>query len=242
MVNILGSRVDNVDTQEALQRIEGFVREKRFAHIVTLNAEIAYLAAENAELRDIINQAALVTPDGSGILWAAEKLGCPLRERVTGIDLMNAACEMAADRGYTVFLLGSEDGVAAEAAEALCRRLPELKVCGTYHGFFLKEQNGRARVAGMLRERRPDLLFVAMGAPKQEYVIKEIEQLGVPMAVMGVGGSFDVISGHVKRAPAPIQKLRLEWLWRTLLQPSRWKRTMRLPLFMNAVKKQTRRK
>lgn len=240
MPDILGCRVDKVNMLEAVSRIESLAAEGRFVHIVTLNAEIAYMAETDDKLRNIINAAELVTPDGSGIVWAAGRLGEPLEERVAGIDLLNEVCALAAERGYGVYLLGSEPGVAEAAAAALQMRLPELRVCGTHHGFFLKEQGGTERVIGQLRAISPDIIFVAMGAPKQELVIDELRRSLEHGVVMGVGGSFDVLAGRVKRAPKAVQKLRLEWLWRTVLQPSRWKRTMRLPLFMRSVNRQSK--
>ena len=242
MPEILGSKVDNVTMQQALERIEVFIRDKSFAHIVTLNAEIAWLAHSDEKLRRVINDAALVTPDGSGIVWAAEQLGCPLPERVAGCDLAEQLCALAAQKGYKVFMLGAEQGVAEEAAQKLCAKYPGLSICGCYHGFFLKEPDGTQKVYALLREAQPDILLVAMGAPKQEFVIEDMKGKLPSMVVMGVGGSFDVFAGRVKRAPVIVQKLHLEWLWRTVLQPSRWKRTMRLPLFMREVRRRAKAK
>ena len=238
MLYILKSKVDEVNMQQALARVDTFVQSQGFYHIVTLNAEIAYMANSDEKLQRIINKADLVTPDGSGIVWASEKLGSPLPERVTGIDLMYEICRLAAQKGYSVFLLGSEEGVAQAAAEALKAKYPGIRICGAYHGYFLKEENGREKVFSLIREASPDIIFVAMGAPKQEYIIEEMRKILKKGVFIGVGGSFDVIAGKVKRAPRAVQKMRLEWLWRSLLQPSRWKRTMRLPLFMSEVKKQ----
>ncbi|MBQ9992677.1 MAG: WecB/TagA/CpsF family glycosyltransferase [Firmicutes bacterium] len=242
MPEILGSRVDNVNMQDSLCLIEQFIREKRMAHIVTLNAEIAYIAQSDEKLQNIINNAALVTPDGTGIVWAAQTLGDPVSERVAGVDLMEQLCKQAAEKGHKVFLLGAEDGVARDAAAALQKKYTGLEVCGTYHGFFLKEETGLAGVITMIEDSGADILFVAMGAPKQEFIIQKMMDYLPSMVIIGVGGSFDVFAGRVKRAPKLIQKMRLEWLWRTVLQPSRWKRTMRLPLFMQAVKRQAKKK
>lgn len=239
-LNILGVGVDCIRADEALNRIAAFVsegRERGTSHqIVTANAEIIYRASQDTEMRTIINQAQMVTADGSGVVWASKQLGEPLPERVTGIDLVNSICAASAEYGWKLYILGSAPGVADTAAQNICAKYPGCNIIGTHHGYFdaAQEEN----ILTELRELKPDILFVALGAPKQEYWIAEhIAQLGIPVG-MGIGGSMDVLSGNVKRAPQWMQKLSLEWLYRFLIQPTRFKRLLALPKFMLAVKRQ----
>lgn len=239
-LNILGVGVDCIRADEALKRIAAFVsegRERGTSHqIVTANAEIIYRASQDTEMRTIINQAQMVTADGSGVVWASKQLGEPLPERVTGIDLVNSICAASAEYGWKLYILGSAPGVADTAAQNICAKYPGCNIIGTHHGYFdaAQEEN----ILTELRELKPDILFVALGAPKQEYWIAEhIAQLGIPVG-MGIGGSMDVLSGNVKRAPQWMQKLSLEWLYRFLIQPTRFKRLLALPKFMLAVKRQ----
>ena len=239
-LEILGIGVDRVTSDEALERIGTFIaegREKGTTHqVVTANAEIIYRASKNEDMKAIINQAQMVTADGSGVVWASKQLGEPLADRVTGIDLVNSICAASAQYGWKLYILGSAPGVADTAAKNICEKYPGCNIIGTHHGYFdaQEEQN----ILAELRELKPDVLFVALGAPRQEYWIAEhIKALGIPVG-MGIGGSMDVLSGNVKRAPEWMQKMSLEWLYRFLIQPTRFKRMLALPKFMLAVKKQ----
>ncbi len=183
----------------------------------------------------MINSADLVTPDGSGIVWAARYLGEPVPERVTGIDLMREICKQAHYNGWKIFLLGGAPGVAAEAAEQLQIEYPNIKIVGTHHGYFPEDEE--RNVMELIKSAGPDIIFVALGAPRQEFWIKSHqENLPVKVAV-GVGGSFDVVSGRVKRAPQWMQRLRLEWLARLIKEPWRAKRMLALPKFVLLVMK-----
>jgi len=239
-LNILGVGIDRVTASEALNRIAGFIADGRnngTSHqIVTANAEIIYRASKDEPMKAIINNAQMVTADGSGVVWASKQLGEPLAERVTGIDLVNSICAVSAKDGWKLYILGSAPGVADTAAKNICEKYPGCNIIGTHHGYFDNAQE--QSILAELRELKPDVLFVALGAPRQEYWIAEhIETLGIPVA-MGIGGSMDVLSGNVKRAPKWMQKMSLEWLYRLIIQPSRYKRMLALPKFMLAVKKQ----
>jgi N-acetylglucosaminyldiphosphoundecaprenol N-acetyl-beta-D-mannosaminyltransferase len=179
---------------------------------------------------EMAGRAALVTPDGIGIVWACRKAGYKVSERVTGIDLMLSLAGRAAAENWRVYLLGAAPGVAEEAGVRLGQNYPGLQVVGTHHGYF-NEGEEAARVAEIVRKASPQLIFVALGAPKQEQWIDcYLEQTGASAAV-GVGGSFDVIAGKVQRAPLWLQRLHLEWLARLLREPSRWRRQLVLPKF-----------
>jgi len=233
--DILGCRVDLLTAPEAISGIKELIERGLPAHIITLNAEIVYQAQASQDLREIINNADLITPDGIGIVWAGRKLGFNIRERVTGIDLVYRLCQAAPVEEWKIYLLGSAPGVAEAAARQLAAAYPGLQICGTHHGYFQEED--MPAMVQEIRELAPHILFVALGAPKQEMWIKKYkEQMGVP-ACIGVGGSLDVIAGYKKRAPGWIVKLNLEWLYRLLAEPSRFRRQLVLPKFVGLILK-----
>lgn len=227
--NILGCQVDLLTSREVVAKIKDLIYRRRPAHIITLNAEIVYQAQTYQELKNIINNANLVTPDGIGIVWGGRHLGYDIKERVTGIDLLHQLCKEAPEEAWKIFLLGSAPGVADKAAQNLTLAYPGLQICGTHHGYF-KDEDIPA-IIQKIRELDPHILFVSLGAPKQELWIKRYqEELGVP-ACIGVGGSLDVIAGQKKRAPGWMIKLNLEWLYRLASEPSRFQRQLALPKF-----------
>lgn len=228
-VNLLDVGIDAIDMEETVNLIARFIRSGRPHRVMTINPEFLYRAQFNGELRRLAKRADLVTPDGVGIVWACRLAGNPVPERVTGIDLMLRLVERAAAEGWRVFLLGAAPGVAGEAAARLRLQYSGLQIVGAHHGFFSSYEE--AAVNRLVRQSRPDLLFVALGAPKQEWWIdSNIEQTGAAVAV-GVGGSFDVVAGRARRAPQWICRLQLEWLYRLLKDPTRWRRQLVLPLF-----------
>lgn len=239
-IKILNVNVDCVNLDEAMQKVEEFVLEQKPHHIVTANPEIIYASNYNPELLGIVNHAALVTADGTGVVWASGQLGRHLQERVTGIDLVYKICEKAPQKGWKLFILGSAPGVADAAADNIRKMYPGVEIVGTQHGYFKPEEE--PEIVEIIKKSTPDVLFVALGAPKQEFWIsKYMDELQVPV-MLGIGGSMDVLSGNVKRAPEIWQKMNLEWLYRLLSQPSRWKRMLNLPKFAVEVLKQKRRK
>ncbi len=232
--NILGCYVDRVDMSGAMRKIETFIASGTPHHIITLNAEIIHKAQKDSKLKDIINQAHLVTPDGSGVVWAAEYLNSPVPERVTGIDLTLELARIGAAEGWSFYLYGAAPGVATATAEKLQEKYNDLKVIGTNHG-FLSDTEKKAVIED-IKSKKPDILLVALGAPNQEYWISEhLKELQVPVC-MGVGGSFDVISGKAKRAPKAFQKAGLEWFYRLIKEPHRMGRIMALPRFVIMVR------
>ncbi len=233
--DILGCRVDLLTAEEAISGIKAIINRRQPAHIITLNAEIVYQAQASQVLREIINSADLITPDGIGIVWAGRKLGFNIRERVTGIDLFYRLCQEATVEDWKIYLLGSAPGVAEAAANQLTTAYPGLQICGIHHGYFGEED--MPAMVQEIRKLAPHIIFVALGAPKQEMWIKKYkEQLGVP-ACIGVGGSLDVIAGCKKRAPGWMIKFNLEWLYRLLAEPSRFKRQLVLPKFVGLILK-----
>ena len=228
--SVLGVKIHAVDTKTALSAIEEFIRSGKPHMVVTADSSGVTLAQKDPELLEIINSADLVTPDSAGVLWAAKRFGTPLPERVSGVDIVELLCKRAAEAGYRAFLLGAAPGIAEEAAYTLQQRYPGLTIAGTHHGFFKPEESDA--VVRKIRETKPDFLFVAMGQPMQEkWIRRHMEELGVPVS-MGVGGTFDVLSGRVKRAPKWMQRRGLEWIYRLASNPKKIKKCSTLPVFV----------
>lgn len=235
-IQVLGVAIDAMTENEVLDAITRMAREGGAHQVVTANPEILDNATRDAGLRRIINQAALVTADGQGVLLASRILGKPFPERVTGIELAEALCAQSAQRGLSLYFLGSKPGIVDEARRRVEEKNPGVRIVGTHHGYFRKE--GPAAVIADIRAAGPDVLFVGLGSPYQEQFIYEHQhEMGVPVAI-GVGGSFDVMSGRTRRAPEIFQRLRLEWLYRIATDRSRWKRSLALPRFVLKVLRQ----
>jgi N-acetylglucosaminyldiphosphoundecaprenol N-acetyl-beta-D-mannosaminyltransferase len=228
-LKILGSRVDAVSLQDALDHIQQFLDTRIAHHVITGNTLMCLEAEHDADLRRILEEASLVVPESSGILWASRVMGVPLTGFVPGIDLMLSICRMAAEKGHPAFLLGAAPGVAERAGRALKAQFPGLHLAGTHHGFFRRADD--PDIVSLVRRTRPAILFVGMGMPAQEkWIAKNLEALGVPV-VMGVGGSFDVLSGKLRRAPHFMRRVGVEWVYRLAQEPWRWKRIAQLPVF-----------
>ncbi|MGE5416738.1 MAG: WecB/TagA/CpsF family glycosyltransferase [Acidobacteriota bacterium] len=226
---VLGCRVDVVDMTQAMQSVETAIVNRTPLNIVTLNAEMIYQAQASKDLMRLYAQAGLVTPDGIGTVWALRRQGHEVKERVTGIDLSDRIIQLAALQNWGIYLLGGQPGVADIATNVLRENNPGLRIVGTHHGFF--SENDDKVIVEQIRQAQPDVLLVALGAPKQDYWIeKYLADLEVPVCI-GVGGSLDVWSGNVKRAPAFWRRSGLEWLYRLVSEPSRIKRQIVLPLF-----------
>lgn len=230
-VDILGVRVDDVTYEEALAVIAGFIASGRPHQVITTNTEHVVAATKDREFRQVLNQAPLAVPDGSGLIWASRLFGRPIREHVTGTDLADRLMGLAAQRGYRVFLLGAGEGVAEQSARRLVDKYPGLIVAGTYGGSPRPEDEDEV-VRRVKAVGRVDVLLVAYGSPAQEkWIARNLEKLGVPVA-MGVGGVFDFFAGRVPRAPKWMRDAGLEWLYRLVRQPWRWRRQLALPYFV----------
>ncbi len=227
---ILGVRTDNINYDQALSLIEDLVVSDSSHQVVTVNPEFIVAAQSDDDFRNILNNSSLSLPDGVGLLWAARFLGRPLQERVTGTDTVQRVAALAAQKGYSLFLLGAAPGVAVATAARLCQTHPGLRIAGTHTGSPALEEEDE--IVRLIQRAKSDILFVAYGAPQQDkWIARNLERLGVPVA-MGVGGAFDFISGRVKRAPRWLQRVGLEWLHRLLHEPWRWRRMLALPKFV----------
>jgi len=228
-VDILSVHVSRVTMSQTLAIMERMVLSGDSHHVVTVNPEFIMTALGNAEFRDILNSADLAIPDGMGIVLASRLLGKPVAERVTGVDLVEQFAVVAAGKGFRLFLLGAAPGVADRAAEVLKQACSGLVIAGTYSGSPRPAEE--AEICRRILEARPDVLLVAFGSPKQDlWIARTSERLNVPVSI-GVGGSLDYIAGVVRRAPKWMRNLGLEWFYRLMNQPERWRRMLVLPEF-----------
>ncbi len=229
-VNILGFNIDNIRMAEAISKISGFIKDRTPHQVITVNSLMLNAALDNNRLKEVFKRSHLVVPDSIGILLAGKILGQPLAERVPGIDLMDQLFSLCQKERYSIYLLGAKPGVAAQAAENISRRFPGLNIAGTHNGYFDDQEDDV--VIKEISSLKLDILFVGLNIPRQElWIDQHLKSLGVPVTI-GVGGSFDVISGRIKRAPRVMQILGLEWLWRTIVEPWRVKRIILLPVFL----------
>ncbi len=229
-VNILGVDVDAVTMAEAVDVVRRAMDTRAGVMVATANAEMLMRATHDEELRHILNASALVVPDGAGTVWAARHLGHAMPERVAGYDLAQELLRCAPAEGRRVYFFGSAPGVAEKAKAKAEQLYPGIEIVGVRNGFFSPADN--AAIIAEIRAARPDLLLVALGVPKQEkWIAAHLAELDVPVAI-GVGGTLDVMAGVMKRAPHWMQKAKLEWLFRGLMQPKRAGRLLALPKFV----------
>ncbi|MGQ0612357.1 MAG: WecB/TagA/CpsF family glycosyltransferase [Planctomycetaceae bacterium] len=238
-VEVLGFPVDLVDREALVARGREAMRLGRPFHMVALNALKTLAALEDAELARIVREAELVYPDGVGIVWALRRLHGVRVKAMPGCDLMEEFLAIADREGLRVHLVGGSSEVAGRMARIVRERLPGALLTGSSEGYF----TGAGWVAAVAAavEARADLLLVAMGAGRQERFIRDVAAAGGRSLMMGVGGSFDVYAGAVRRAPPWVRSLRLEWLYRAMRQPSRIPRILRLPGFVRQVLRAQRR-
>ena len=230
-VIILDVPVHPLTMQEAVSVLEKSIANGEQAFVVTANAEIIMMCQQDADYKKIVSQdAQLVLPDGAGAVWAGRYLGYKVPERVAGFDLYCNLLKEAAAKGYKAYFFGGSPGVA-EAAKAKSEELyPGVQVVGCRNGYF-KEEESQA-IIEEINASGADMLFAALGAPKQEkWLVRYRDQLK-PKILMGIGGSFDVFAGKMERAPKWMQDASLEWLFRLYKQPSRFMRMMALPKFV----------
>lgn len=226
--NILGVEFDNFTVEETVEKaISSLKNDKPFV-IYTPNPEIVNVAKKDKEFTDILNQADVVTPDGIGIVYASKILKGHIKFRAPGFDISTGIIEKLNESGGSVYLFGGKEGVASKAGTNLQNKYKNLKIAGTHNGYFSDDTD----IIADIKEKSPDLLLVCLGAPKQEkWIHKNKNNLNAGI-IIGAGGSIDVYAGNVKRAPEIFTNNGLEWLYRLIKEPSRYKRMTKLPLFL----------
>lgn len=230
-VDVMGVRFDNVTMDEALSTARALLSEDAVSYVVTPNSEIVYEAMADKSLRDLLNGADLVLPDGAGVVLGSKILKTPLKQKVAGVDFADSLLGVLAGTGGRVYLLGSKPGVAELAAQKMLEKHPGLQICGMSDGYFKDERP----VIEKVNAAGADVLFVCLGAPKQEkFMAAHKDDLHVRLMI-GLGGSLDSFAGTVKRAPKWMIACNLEWFYRLLKEPWRFKRMLRLPKFLWAV-------
>lgn len=222
-VSLMGCTIDALTFEETFGAIERLIETRRPVQHSVVNAYKAVLMHKDSRLREIVSHCALVNADGQSLVWASRILKQPLPERVAGIDLFEALLQLAASRGYGIFFLGATGTVLTKVVRRARREHPALRICGWHDGYW---EDGEAdTVVAEVRAASADILFVGMPSPRKEYWLAEhLNALNVPFS-MGVGGSFDVYAGEVRRAPHWMQKTGLEWAFRFAQEPTRmWRR------------------
>lgn len=238
LTHVLGVPFDAMTMEEAVAKAKSLLTEEGGHIICTPNPEIVMEAQKDQALMDILKGADLVVPDGIGVVWASRYSEIRLTERVAGFDLtQNLMAELAAAED-TFYFFGGAPGVASAAARKMMKKYPGLKVVGVHNGYF--DEKEEKRIIQDIKAKSPSILLVGLGAPKQEKWIYDNLRLIDAKVAIGVGGSFDVMAGNVKRAPIIFRKLGLEWFHRLITQPTRWRRMMRLPKFALTVLKERR--
>ncbi|AXI31973.1 WecB/TagA/CpsF family glycosyltransferase [Priestia aryabhattai] len=226
--NILGIDVCSDTYDELAVKLLQDIDKGRKSFIVAINPEKIMKAQEDRELKSLLNQATYQIPDGIGVILASKLKKGRIRERVTGIDMMLKLCKEATNNSKRIFLYGAKPGIADEAKAKLEEMFPGILIVGTLNGYEKNEEV----IEHTINDSGAEIVFVALGSPAQEnWIIAHKEKLN-PSVYQGVGGSFDVISGRLNRAPAVFQKFGLEWLYRLLKEPWRWKRQLELPRFL----------
>ncbi len=223
IMHILGVKIDNISNSDALYKVRRFLSGGGQHYIATTGPEFIMAAQRDQEFKNILNKSDLSLTDGFGIALAARYQGDKLTARIPGIDLMLDICSIAAESNQSIFLLGAKPGVAEKTAVRLIERFPNLRIAGAESGYRGWHRHlDDAKVVEIINRRQPDILFVAFGQVKQEkWIANHLAQLPTVKLAMGVGGSFDYISGKVARAPGWMRKIGLEWLFRVIRQPWR---------------------
>lgn len=233
-ISILDVPVHKVTNAETVAHIQRFMDEPRLHQIATVNPEFVMTAQADDHFRQVLREADLCLADGIGLVWASRWLGRPIPERVAGSDLVYRLAELAAKKGWLLFLLGAAPGVAEQAAATFQQMYPGLGIAGTYAGTPAQEED--ETIVKLINSSQARLLFVAYGAPRQDkWIARNRQKLTTVRVAMGVGGSLDFVTGRSVRAPRWIQRLGLEWLHRLFREPWRWRRMLALPRFAGRV-------
>jgi N-acetylglucosaminyldiphosphoundecaprenol N-acetyl-beta-D-mannosaminyltransferase len=227
-IDVMGVAFDNVTMDEAVASGAALLNGPAGQYVVTPNSEIVYACRDTEGLTEVLNRASLVLPDGIGVVYASKILGRPLKQKVAGIDFAAGLAGELAKAGKSLFLLGAKPGIAEQAAEKLKEANPGLVIAGVHDGYFKED----GPVVEEIARSGADAVFVCLGAPKQEFWMAHNGAATGAKVLVGLGGSLDVFAGVSERAPEIWVKLGLEWLYRLVKEPWRFKRMSRLPKFL----------
>ena len=218
-IEILGVSIDPFTMDETVAKTEEYICGKKFAHLIGVNADKILQINEDSAIREIVKRCEIVNADGASMLIAANNLNIKLPERVAGIDLMLELCLAAASNNYSVYLLGAKQAVVEKTAEVLAEKYPGINICGIHNGYFSVDED--KEIIEEVKSSSPQIVFVGITSPRKELLIEKFRDYGATAVFVGVGGSFDVISGNIPRAPKWMQEMKLEWLFRLLQEPRR---------------------
>lgn len=218
-IEMLNTTIDVLNVQETIDLVEEYVINKEPLHLMGVNADKINEVNSNERMKQIVNSCGVINADGASVIMASKFLKKPLPERVAGVDLMQDLVALSAKKGYSIYLLGAKQEVVEKTSEVLKERHPDLKVAGIHNGYFKEDDWGS--ISEEIKTLNPDFVFVGITSPLKEYLIEYLQEQGIKSVFMGVGGSFDVISGNIPRAPMWMQKTNLEWLFRVMQEPKR---------------------
>lgn len=224
---ILGIEYNNTTSAQAAKEINEYAFNGQKGYVVTPNAEIAETCFKNAELREAVTGADFILPDGAGVILASKIIGTPLKGRVTGIDTARELLDLMSKQRKRLYLLGAKPGIAQKAADNILKQYPNIVIAGIHHGYFKEDEE----VIDRINAAKPDVVFAALGYPRQEiFMFRNRQKINAVM--MGIGGSVDIFAGEAKRAPDFFINHNLEWFYRLLKQPTRIGRMMKLPKYI----------
>ncbi len=233
VVNYMGVNFNCLTMDQLISVLEEYIKNKIPQHVLTADAASLVMAWNDSRFKSVMNAATLVIPDSMGIVHGMRYVLGKNVDITRGIEVADRLFALSSKKGYRIFLLGSSPGIAEKAAANIVEKYPNCKIVGSRHGYF--QSNLEAEVVKEIKDSQPDILLVAMGMPRQEiFINKYITELNVPVC-LGIGGSLDVYSGNVMRAPKFIQNIGLEWLWRFTLKPSRYYKVKLLPKYLHMV-------
>ena len=226
--NILGVEVSPLSYEDLKRNIEGDIENNKKSFIVAINPEKILKARKDEYLKELLNNATYEIPDGIGVIYASKLRKGNIKTRITGIDSMEMLCKLSEEKKYKIFMYGAKEETIKKAKENLEIKFPNIKIVGTINGY----EKDNDKIIKAINKSKADIVFVALGSPKQEYWITENMNKVNAKIFQGVGGSFDVFSGNIKRAPKWMQKIGLEWLYRLIKEPKRIFRQIKLVKFL----------
>ncbi|MDO5409681.1 MAG: WecB/TagA/CpsF family glycosyltransferase [Lachnospiraceae bacterium] len=222
-IKFLGTFVDNLTMEETIEEVDKYIYKNKPLHLIGVNADKINELSKDFKLRKLVNECGIINADGASVVWASKVLHLPIKERVAGIDLMLKLVKLAEKKKYSIYLLGAKQEVVEKTAETLQKSYPGLHIAGYRNGYFTESE--WPQIAEEIEKSKAQLVFVGISSPMKEYLIEYFQKRNMNQVFMGVGGSFDVISGNIPRAPEWVQKIGMEWFFRFLQEPQRlWKR------------------